>query len=134
MLRGTDFSHQDAKTPRRKGRKREGGASNGGEPRACAEWDLNAEPQRGRDAEGREAGEWLRWWWTGRGQGLEGNCPTQRREDARAQWGVGRAVGVEGGPGRVGARVGVQRRDAEAQRRRVEGSVSLAVNRDLRLP
>ena len=62
---------------------------------------------------------------------------TAQRKGAKAQRGVGRAVGVEGGPGRVGARVGVQRRVAEgreAQRMGTEGSVAFAVNRDPRLP
>ena len=87
--------------------------------------------------EGGKQGEGCRKWLTGGLCGPEGNRSTQRREDARAQRGGGREVGVQRGAGRVGARVGFQRRDAEgreAQRWRVEGSVSFAVNRDPRLP
>jgi len=82
-------------------------------------------------------GEGCRSWRAERLRGLEDNRSTQRREDARAQRGVDREVGVQRGAGRVGARVGVQRRVAEgpeAQRMGIEGSVSFAVSQDPRLP
>jgi len=97
---------------------------------------LTAEVAEGAE-EGGKQGEGCRSWRTERLRGLEGNRSTQRRKGAKTQRGVDREVGVQCSAGSVGARVGVQRRDAEgrqAQRRRGDGSVSLVVNRDPRLP
>jgi len=58
---------------------RAGQASNAEEPRARAEWDFNAEAQRGRGEGGRRSGV------VRGGPGLEGNRSTPRREEARAQ-------------------------------------------------
>ena len=72
-------------------------ASNAAGGRARAEWDLNAEARRG----GRP-GEWRRSWRAGGESGLEGNCSTPRREDARVQREATRGdggVGAENGLG-----------------------------------